>query len=170
MASSFTVKLVHNNLPKIQGEVKKVALQWLEETSGELESQAKRNTRVDSGDTKNSWTHKVDEGAMEAVAGSANINTVYEEYGTGEYAANGGGRQGYWVFVKGSGGGSGPTTKGKTYSLEEAKRAMAILRSKGLDAYYTKGKTPNPALHNAWDKVTPKAKKALAQKLSNIKV
>lgn len=170
MASSFTVKLVKNNLPAIQGEVKKAALQWLEETSGELESQAKRNTRVDSGDTKNSWTHKVDEGAMEAVAGSPNINAVYEEYGTGEYAANGDGRKGYWVYVKGSGGGNGPTTKGKTYSLEEAKRAMAILRSKGLDAYYTKGKTPNPALHDAWDKVTPKAKKALTQKLKNIKV
>lgn len=168
--ANFTVKLVYNNMPKIQGEVKKVALQWLEETSGELESQAKRNTRVDSGDTKNSWTHKVDAGAMEAAAGSANINAIYEEYGTGEYAANGDGRVGYWVFVKGGGGGGGPTTKGKTYSLEGAKRAMAILRSKGLDAYYTKGKAPNPALHNAWDKVTPKAKKQLQQKLQNIKV
>lgn len=168
MAGSFTVKLVKNDLPKISGEVKKVALQWLEETSGELESQAKRNTRVDSGDTKNSWTHKVDEGAMEAVAGSANINTVYEEYGTGEYAANGDGRQGYWVYVKGSSGGEGKSHGGKTYSLEGAKQAVAILRSKGLDAYYTKGKTPNPALHNAWDKVTPKAKTALKQKLSNI--
>lgn len=166
MASSFNVKLVHNDLPKINAAVKKVALQWLEENSGELASQASRNSRVDTGGTKNSWTHRVDEGAMEAVAGSSNINVVYEEYGTGEYAANGDGRKGYWVYVKG--GMPGKSTKGKTYTLEGAKRAMAILRSKGLDAYYTKGKHPNPALHNAWDKVTPKAKKALAQKLSNI--
>lgn len=166
--ADFTVHLT-NNMPAIQGAVKQAALKWLEETSGELESQAKRNTRVDTGDTKNSWTHKVDEGAMEAVAGSPNINTVYEEYGTGEYAVNGDGRKGYWVFVKGSGGGgNGPSTTGKTYSLEGAKRAVAILRSKGLDAYYTKGKTPNPALKNAWDKVTPKAKKALTQQLKNI--
>lgn len=165
MASSFTVKLVHNNLPEISGEVKKIALQWLEETSGELESQAARNTRVDTTDTKVSWTHQVDEGAMEAVAGSPKINAVYEEYGTGEYAVNGDGRKGYWVFVKGS---SGPSTKGKTYSLEKAKQVMAILRSKGLDAYYTKGKQPNPALHDAWDKVTPKAKKQLKVKISNI--
>lgn len=167
MAGSFTVKLVKNDLPAISEEVKKVALQWLEETSGEIESQAKRNTRVDSGSTKNSWTHKTHAGLMEAVTGSANINAMYEEYGTGEYAVNGDGRQGYWVFVKG-GGGSGSTTKGKTYSLGEAKRAMAILRSKGLDAYYTRGKPPNPALKDAWNAVTPKAKKALAQKLKKI--
>lgn len=170
--ADVTIKLT-NNLPAIKANVKKAAQKWLEETSGEIEAQTKRNTRVDTGQTKNSWTHQVDATAMEAVIGSPLQNAIWEEYGTGEFAINGDGRSGYWVFVKdGSGGSSSASgSGGKTYSLAGAKMAVAILRSKGLDAYYTRGKTPNPAMHNAWDSVVPKAKKALPaqlQKISNV--
>ena len=41
-------------------EIENAALKFLEEASGELESQAKRNTRVDTGQLKNSWEHVVD--------------------------------------------------------------------------------------------------------------
>ena len=53
---------------------------------------------------------------------------------------------------------------GTKYTLEEAKRAMAILRSKGLDAYYTKGKKPSRAFWNAYNKVKPKIAKYLKEK------
>lgn len=167
MAGNYEVKLT-DNLPQLKAAVKKAALNWLEESTGELESQTKRNTRVDTGDTKNSWGHSVDPAAMEGVVGSPLINAVYEEYGTGEHAVNGDGRSGYWVFVKGS----GPATMSsnqKSYTLEEAKKVVAIMRSKGLDAYYTNGKEPNPALGNAWSSVVPKAKKNLPAALKKIK-
>lgn len=74
----------------------------------------------------------------------------YVEYGTGMFAEKGG-RQGYWVFVKDSAGGISSVSKsgGKSYTLDEAKQAMAMLRAKGLDAYYTNGQHPQPFLRPA---------------------
>ena len=42
----------------------------LEECAGELESQTKRNTRVDTGKTKNSFRHHVDDATHKATIGS----------------------------------------------------------------------------------------------------
>jgi HK97 gp10 family phage protein len=74
----------------------------------------------------------------------------YVEYGTGIHAEGGKGRQDVpWVFVKGSGKeGEGAQ---KSYSLDEAKKAMALLREKGLDAYYTFGQHPQPFMRPALD-------------------
>lgn len=155
-----SVKLT-NHLPKIQGKVETAALQWLEETSGELEAVAKRNTTSASGQTKNSWTHQVDRGAGEAVAGSDLENAIWEEYGTGEFAAEGNGRGSPWfVPVEAVGGGKKPSYNGQ----------VIIVHGKDGKAWYkTNGKKPKKMLHNAWDKVIPKAKKALADKIKNIK-
>ena len=76
----------------------------------------------------------------------------YVEYGTGIEAThpNKPGRQDVpWVFVKHSGEQS--STAQKSYTLEEAKQAMAILRGKGLDAYYTYGQKPQPFMRPALD-------------------
>lgn len=70
----------------------------LEECAGELESQVKRNTRVDTGQTKNSFSHYVDADAGEAVIGSTMENAIWEEFGTGEYALHGNGRKGGWNY------------------------------------------------------------------------
>lgn len=150
-----------NFLPEISAASKKVVLQWLEETSGELEAQTKRATTSDTGQTKSSWTHKVDASAMEAVTGSDLENAIWEEYGTGEFAANGDGRQGAWyVPVEAVTGTKKPTYNGQ----------VVIVYGRGGQAYYkTNGKQPKQMLHNAWDKVIPKAKKRLAQKLKEIK-
>ena len=74
----------------------------LEECSAELESQTKRNSRVDTGNTKNSFQHKVT-GSMMAgqyvgYVGSNEENAIWEEFGTGEYALKGNGRKGGWVY------------------------------------------------------------------------
>ena len=70
----------------------------LEECAGELESQAKRNSRVDTSKTKNSFRHKVDEKAHIAYVGSDYENAIWEEFGTGEYALEGNGRKGGWHY------------------------------------------------------------------------
>ena len=70
----------------------------LEECAGELESQVKRNSRVDTGHTKNSFRHKVDDDAHIAYIGSNEENAIWEEFGTGEYALEGNGRKGGWSY------------------------------------------------------------------------
>ena len=70
----------------------------LEECAGELESQVKRNSRVDTGKTKGSWKHHVDDEKHVATIGSTEENAIWEEFGTGEYALHGDGRKGGWVY------------------------------------------------------------------------
>ena len=74
----------------------------LEEVAGELESQVKRNSRVDTGKTKNSFRHRVTGSVMAgqyyAEIGSSDENAIWEEFGTGEYALNGNGRKGGWSY------------------------------------------------------------------------
>ena len=82
-------------LQKIQetGEV------FLEEVGGELESQVKQNTKVDTGKTKGSWEHVVNAEKMEVQVGSRYKNALWEELGTGVYALNGDGRKKVpWVY------------------------------------------------------------------------
>ena len=72
----------------------------LEECTGELESQVKRNSRVDTGKTKNSFQHKVTKDGDEhiGVVGSSDENAIWEEFGTGEHALEGNGRKGGWAY------------------------------------------------------------------------
>ena len=74
------------------------ARQFLEEAAFEVESQAKRNSRVASGQLKGSWTHMQNTAAHEVRIGSHLENAIWEEFGTGEYAANGDGRKGGWRY------------------------------------------------------------------------
>lgn len=87
---------------EVQGVLAELAYRALEEAAGELESQVKRNTKVDTGQTKNSWTHRVTgsmmAGEYKAVIGSPMENAIWEEFGTGEYALNGDGRKGGWFY------------------------------------------------------------------------
>ena len=70
----------------------------LEEAAGELESQVKRNSRVATGKTKNSFRHRTDEEKHESTIGSDDENAIWEELGTGEYALKGDGRKGGWAY------------------------------------------------------------------------
>ena len=146
--------IFEDNTIQVQNAIDGKILAVLEECAGELESQVKRNTRVSGklgGRTRNSWEHKVIDSELTAYIGSNYENAIWEEFGTGEHAipeSGKSGRKGYWVFVKGSDSSSNST--GKSYSLKEAKRVMTILRSKGLDAYYTNGKKPSRAFWKAY--------------------
>lgn len=68
----------------------------LEECAGELESATKRNSRVDTGQTKNSFQHVINDHT--AYIGSNYQNAIWEEFGTGEYALKGDGRKGGWHY------------------------------------------------------------------------
>ena len=89
-----------DNSVEIQGKLKDLAQSTLEEVAGEMESQVKRNTKVKTGQTKNSWRHIVtEEGETHtAVIGSGYQNAIWEEFGTGEYALHGDGRKGGWKY------------------------------------------------------------------------
>ena len=98
------------------------ALRFLEEAASEIESQAQRNSRKDTGQLKGSWAHIVDDGKMEATIGSPLENAIWEEFGTGEYAVKGDGRKGGWSYQDDKG-----------------------------DWYHTKGKNPTSTLQRAFE-------------------
>lgn len=72
--------------------------QFLEGAAIEVESAARRNSgkHVRSGQLKGSWAHKIS--GNSATIGSPLENAIWEEFGTGEYAAGGDGRKGGWVY------------------------------------------------------------------------
>jgi hypothetical protein len=86
---------------EVKGAINSLASRVLEEVAGEVESQVKRNTVVDTGKTKNSWTHRVSQSGdgYTATVGSPEENAIWEEFGTGDYALNGNGRKGGWFYV-----------------------------------------------------------------------
>lgn len=139
-----------DNSAKVKAALEDACIAFLYEAGGELETQVKRNTRVGTGQLKNSWKYKVNESKKETIVGSPLQNAIWEEFGTGEYALKGDGRKGYWVYVEDNDTGQSSTNK-KQYTLQEAKEAVAYLRSKGLKAHYTKGKPPHRAFQNAFN-------------------
>lgn len=109
--------------------------QYLEEASSEIKSAAARNSRVATGQLKGSWDYKVDLGASESQIGSPLENAIWEEFGTGEYAAAGNGRKGGWFYVDDKG--EGHYTRGKrpNRTLErsfEACKAKIIRRAQQI--------------------------------------
>lgn len=71
---------------------------FLVEASSLVTAQVAKNTRVKTGQTKNSWKANVNEGKKEATIGSELENAIWEEFGTGEYALNGDGRKTSWWY------------------------------------------------------------------------
>ncbi|MBO5163241.1 MAG: HK97 gp10 family phage protein [Ruminococcus sp.] len=124
---------------EVMGEINDKINIALEESAGELESRAKRNTRVASSNTKNSWKHKVDTEKHEAVIGNPLENAIWEEFGTGEYALQGNGRKGGWVYKDDSG-----------------------------DYRFTRGKKPSRALFRAYTALKNKIEKHLQDSLKDL--
>lgn len=115
-------------------------LNALEEVSGELEGQVKMNTKVKSGKTKGSWTHKVDKHKYEAYVGSNYENAIWEEFGTGIEAQNGNGRKDVpW-----------------TYRDEEGKW------------HRTKGKKPRRALQRAFNSMKNLIERFFKERFKNL--
>ena len=87
-----------NNSAAVKAALDDAVIAYLHEAGGELEAQVKRNTKVGSGQLKNSWKYTVDESKGVTTIGSPLENAIWEEFGTGEYALNGDGRKGGWSY------------------------------------------------------------------------
>ena len=111
---------------EVKAAIESTALASLEEAAGELESAVKRNTRVDTGRTKNSWRHSVsgEDGKYEAQVGSDYENAIWEEFGTGQYAIKGDGRKGGWYYVDAKGEGHFTYGKRPSRAFQKAYDAM----------------------------------------------
>lgn len=130
----------------------------LEEVGAEIESQAARNTRVSSGETKRKWDHIVEQNNEEAsvTIGNPLKNAIWEEFGTGEYALNGDGRKGGWYIFADS-------------APELAKYNMKVVYGKdGKKFYYTKGKPPSRALYKAWEQNKSKVQEHISDVLKEL--
>lgn len=100
-----------NNSVQVKKAISKIAIAFLNEAGSELASQTARNTRVDIGTLKNSWSYVVKEEMGEATIGSALQNAIWEEFGTGEHALDGSGRKTPWHYKDRNG--KWHTTRGK---------------------------------------------------------
>ena len=133
------IKFTDNSIEVID-TIEREILNALEEASGELEAQVKRNTKVKTGKTKDSWNHKVDESKYEAYVGSNYENAIWEEFGTGIYAQNGNGRKDVpWA-----------------YQDEQGKW------------HRTKGKKPRRALQRAFDTMKNRIERFFKERFKNL--
>lgn len=145
MANTMHIEITDNS-GKVKEEFEAAVLRALEKCGLTAEGYAKKLCPVDTGNLRNSITHQVDPGEPAAYVGSNSEYAAYVELGTGKYYP--GGRQGWWVYVKGSDPPKGKKP-GKIYTKEEAVRIMMALRRKGLDAHITDGSEPKPYLKPA---------------------
>lgn len=114
-----TVK-IEDYTEEVINAIDKEVIAWLYEAGGVIASSAARNSRVDTGQLKGSWTYIVDESNSSVTIGSPLENAIWEEFGTGEYAVNGNGRKTPWRYQDAKG--QWHTTRGKTpnHTLERA--------------------------------------------------
>lgn len=141
----------------VKNAIKEKCIQLLYDAGNEVISQVTSRSVRKTGQTSGSYeTSSVDEGQMCIHVGSNYENAIWEEFGTGEFAENGDGRKGWWVFVEGHKD-EGPVKGGKSYATkDQAKRAMAILRKKGLPAFYTRGKHARHPFRDGYNSAKPK--------------
>ena len=126
--------------------VQELLLHNMEGTLDYLAEKAKEKVGVGTGelraDTRSLGVEIIGDEVHGAVGNSLE-HAIYHHQGTGIYAEEGNGRKTPWVYVEG---GSSTGGQKKEYTWEEAKRAAAFLRSKGLKAHATRGSKPNPYL------------------------
>lgn len=124
---------------EVKAAIEDAGIAFLHEAAGELVSQVARTSPVDTGQLKNSWQYKVDESEMEATVGSPLENAIWNEYGTGEFAVNGDGRKGGWVYKDEDG------------------------------FHFTRGKKANRTFSTAFTKLKPKIIKAAKERFGDLK-
>ena len=116
----------------------------LREVAAEIVRQAKINSRVSTGDTRKSYRYRTLEtvDGFSARIGSSNKNAIWEEFGTGEYALEGGRKTPWYVPVERVSGKKKPTFQGK----------VVVVYGKDSQAFYkTDGKKPTRALFRAFN-------------------
>lgn len=130
-----------------------------------VEGAAKYKAPKDTGALKRSITNRVEVigNEVSGIVFTPLEYAPYIEYGTGMYAENGNGTSGYWVYVGDKDYDPNRKKSGKRYTLQEAKKIVAIMRSKGLKAYYTNGMHPQPFMRPALKENEQNVKKKLKE-------
>ena len=113
-----------------------------------VERSAKQKAPKGVGELRRSITSKVD--GLQGIVFTPLEYAPYVEYGTGLFAeGEGGGRKEVpWVYIEGS---TASPHKKTIHTEESADKAVAFLKSKGLDARKTSGQKPQPYLRPALD-------------------
>lgn len=83
---------------KVSEAIGDAVIAFLHEASNEIVTETQNNVPVDTGQLKGSWEYHVDESAQESRIGSPLENAIWNEFGTGIYAANGDGRKTPWLY------------------------------------------------------------------------
>lgn len=122
------------------------ALRALTRCGLQAEKNAKNLCPTVTSNLKNSITSTVVETEKAAYVGTPVEYATYVELGTGVHSPTP--TSGYWVYVVGNES-KKSKTPGKRYTFEEAKRIVAILRRKGLDAHMTDGRRAKPFIKPA---------------------
>lgn len=147
---------------EVKAELNDTTIAWLNTWANEIASTAKRTCAMD-GDAgtqlRGSYRADVNAGAGEAQIGTPLESGYWEEFGTGEYAVNGDGRQGWWVYKDGYQGNGG-----KVLTESEAKAIAA--RDPSLHA--TNGRPANYTLEKAFTLNRAKAVADLENKLRGL--
>lgn len=97
MSEIFSLSITDNS-EKILDEMRDAAIRALERVGMQAEGYAKDLCPVDTGQLRNSISHKVDDGEQVVYIGSNLDYAAYVELGTGKYAEGGGGRPTPWVY------------------------------------------------------------------------
>lgn len=154
----------------VKAALNQKTIAWLHEVGNEIASQAASTCKFDDEtggkQLKGSYKNKVDKNKGEAQIGSPLESAYWEEWGTGEYAAHGDGRKGWWIYIEGEASRGG----GQTYATREEAEIMAaaISTTYKKKAVATNGRRPNYTLEKAFKKVEPKAKARLANMLKEL--
>lgn len=92
-----------DNSQACKNAIKMAEIKWLKAAALVIQSQAKTLAPVDTSNLKTSINHKVEVSKLEAYIGTNCDYAIYVEFGTGEFAENGNGRKGGWVYTDPSG-------------------------------------------------------------------
>ncbi|MGQ7688130.1 HK97-gp10 family putative phage morphogenesis protein [Streptococcus suis] len=87
-----------DNSETVKKELERAAIRGLIKASLLVEGQAVLLAPVDKGGLRDSIGYKVDESELVAYVGTNCEYAIYVEFGTGEFAENGNGRKGGWVY------------------------------------------------------------------------
>lgn len=140
---------------------------FLEEASGELETQTKRNMDKlihSTGNTKQNWKHVVDEGKLEAVVGNPLQTAIWLEFGTGDYALEGKGRKGGWWIKVGNGTNEISPSDAAAYGWKKVRKD----KDGNLTYVFTTGMKPKRPLHKAKESTKGKIQRMFAQTCKKI--
>jgi hypothetical protein len=81
---------------KVKDAINQNCESFLHEATGEIASQAADNSPIDTGQLKGSWGTAVN--GNEGIVGNTEKHSIWNEFGTGEYAMKGDGRKGGWAY------------------------------------------------------------------------